>query len=168
MSFDMSDPQAFYHDALEKFLATNKDNTELDFIRNNLDFYEPFCEQIKNETDISDNERAKYLNYRNYFRDKEKTLTDKSSIIVQSNEENEPTIPYKIALLSELGFFELEKIKKISKENQYKVIQKLIGGTPRTIKGNVLVLNEKSKEDRSKYTSNNYNEDVINYLDRLK
>lgn len=82
--------------------------------------------------------------------------------------EQEEKTPYKIALLKELGFFELDKIKKLSKENSFKIIQKLIGGTPRTIKGNINVLNEDSKEDRNKYTSNNHFEEVKNYLDKLK
>lgn len=82
--------------------------------------------------------------------------------------EQEEKTPYKIALLKELGFFELDRIKKNSKENVFKIIQKLTGGTVRTIKGNVNVLNEESKEDRSKYTSNNHIEEVIIYLDKLK
>jgi hypothetical protein len=82
--------------------------------------------------------------------------------------EPEQKIPYKIALLNELGFFKLDAIKKLTKENQYKIISAITGGTVRTIKGNVLVLNPDSIEDRIKYTSNNYTDEVKNYLDKLK
>jgi len=88
----------------------------------------------------------------------------------QANEdiEQEEKTPYKIALLKELGFFDLDKIKNTSKENQYKIIQKLIGGTIRTVKGNVLVLNPDSKEDCIKYTTNNHLDNAKYYLDKLK
>jgi uncharacterized protein YerC len=83
---------------------------------------------------------------------------------------NEPELktPYKIALLHELGFFKLDTIKKLTKENQYKIIKDLTGCTVRTIKGNVLVLDPNSNEDRIKYTSNNYTDEVKNYLYKLK
>lgn len=82
--------------------------------------------------------------------------------------ETEQKLPYKIALLHELGFFKLDAIKKLTKEKQYKVIGALTGGTHRTIKGNVLVLDPDSNENRMKYTSNNYTDEVKNYLDKLK
>lgn len=82
--------------------------------------------------------------------------------------EQEEKTPYKIALLKELGFFDLDKVKNISKEKQYIIIQKLIGGTLRTVKGNILVLNPESKEDRMKYTANNHIENIKDYLDKLK
>ena len=78
------------------------------------------------------------------------------------------TIPYKIALLKEIGFFELDFVKKLTKENQYKLTHQILGGSVRSIKGNILVLNPSSTEDRSKYTSENHFEDVKNYLLKLK
>jgi hypothetical protein len=106
-----------------------------------------------------------------FYRKKYKVEIKKNlpPIIENINEvENDKPIPYKIALLNEIGFFELDKIKKLSKENQFKIIQKLTSGTPRTIKGNVNVLNKNSNEDRTKYTSNNYTDEVKIYLDKLK
>lgn len=88
----------------------------------------------------------------------------------QTINESEPEqkTPYKIALLNELGFFKLDAIQKLSKTNQYKVISTLIGAQPRTIKGNILVLNPDSNENRMTYTSNNHVDEVKNYLDKLK
>ena len=77
-------------------------------------------------------------------------------------------LPYKIALLNEIGFFEMESIKNLTKQSQYKIISKLTGGTIRTIKGNVLVLNPNSNEDASRYTSNNYVDIVKLDLNKLK
>ena len=82
--------------------------------------------------------------------------------------EPEQKTPYKIALLHELGFFKLDAIKKLTKENQYKIISAITGGTHRTIKGNVLVLDPNSKENRITYTSNNHIDEVQNYLNKLK
>lgn len=101
-----------------------------------------------------------------FYKTKLKSLPDTESS--KEEIEQEEKTPYKIALLKELGFFELDKIKRLSKENVFKVIQKLTGGTVRTIKGNVNVLNKESNEDRSKYTSNNHIEEVKIYLDKLK
>jgi hypothetical protein len=77
-------------------------------------------------------------------------------------------LPYKIALLNEIGFFEMDSIRKLTKESQYKIISKLTGGTIRAIKGNVLVLNPNSTEDTSRYTSNNHIDIVKLDLDKLK
>jgi hypothetical protein len=97
-----------------------------------------------------------------------KIMLNENSETTNKNEEQEEKIPYKIALLKELGFFDLDSIKNRSKENQYKIIHKLLGGTLRTVKGNVLVLNPNSKEDQMKYTANNHLENVKDYLDKLK
>lgn len=82
-------------------------------------------------------------------------------------EETEINLPYKIAILKELGFFELEKIKKLNKENMYKIVCKNTGGNIRSVKGNILVLNSIGKEDREKYTSNNYLNEVGLMLSKL-
>jgi hypothetical protein len=82
--------------------------------------------------------------------------------------EPQQKIPYKIALLHELGFFKLDAIKKLTKENQFKIISSLTGGTHRTVKGNVNVLDANSDENRLKYTSNNHIDEVKIYLNKLK
>ncbi len=85
-----------------------------------------------------------------------------------NEEEVEKGIPYKIALLNEIGFFELEAIKSLTKENQFKIINQLTGSPTRTIKGNVNILrNINSNEDNTKYTSNSYVDEVKNYLNKL-
>lgn len=88
--------------------------------------------------------------------------------LTKEEAEPEEKMPSIIALLKELGFFELDLVKSKLKENQYAIVKKITGGTIRTIKGNILALNPESKEDRSKYTSNNHIESMKNYLDKLK
>ncbi len=110
-----------------------------------------------------------YSKILSFLNDKKKQLTEQPQQIEVLNEsEPEQKTPYKIALLHELGFFKLDTIKKLTKENQYKIIKDLTGCTVRTIKGNVLVLDPNSNESRIKYTSNNYTDEVKNYLDKLK
>jgi hypothetical protein len=117
------------------------------------------CEQLK----VTFSKILSYLN------DKKEQLTTQPQQTEPINEtEPEQKLPYKIALLHELGFFKLDAIKKLTKEKQYKVIGALTGGTHRTIKGNVLVLDPESNDDRMKYTSNNYTDEVKNYLNKLK
>jgi hypothetical protein len=177
---------ALYQIHLNFYLSDNKNNTELDFINckiedtalliseNRIKENSPkegitikrhiklrqFLKELKERKVILDTERKVNLLLENSNTEDQNTKSD--------SEEVEKPLPYKIALLQELGFFELDKIKKLTKENTFKVIQKLTGGTHRTIKGNVNVLNYDSNEDRAKYTSNNYTDDVKNYLDKLK
>jgi len=138
------------------FDKSDKNDFEANLENRFLKFRQKYIFKEKNEEGI----RSKF--YKAKLKSLPNTETTKEEI------EQEEKTPYKIALLKELGFFELDKIKKLSKENSFKVIQKLIGGTPRTIKGNINVLNESSLEDRNKYTSNNHIEEVKNYLDKLK
>jgi hypothetical protein len=142
---------------IEKGLdKTKKKDFEANLEDHFLKFRRKYIYKEKEEEGI----RSKF--YKAKLKNSPNTETTKEEI------EREEKTPYKIALLKELGFFELDKIKKLSKENSFKIIQKLIGGTPRTIKGNINVLNEDSKEDRNKYTSNNHFEEVKKYLDKLK
>jgi hypothetical protein len=89
--------------------------------------------------------------------------------VIDANTENNSTnnengIPYKIALLKELGFFSLSAIKAMNKTKQFEVIKELIGGSTRTIKGNVNVLDPDSEEDGTRYTTNNHLEKAKEYL----
>lgn len=76
-------------------------------------------------------------------------------------------IPYKIALLNEIGFFELPAVKNMTKVKQRELIQQLIGGTDRQIKGNINVLNPHSLDDRTRYTSGQYEETVKQLISSL-
>lgn len=124
---------------------------------------------FKNKMEF-DRQRYKPLEFEDHFitfyKTKLKSLPDTES--AKEEIEQEEKTPYKIALLKELGFFDLDKIKNTSKENRYKIIQKIIGGSLRSVKGNVLVLNPESNEDRTRYTVNSHLESVKNYLDKLK
>lgn len=90
---------------------------------------------------------------------KENTLKDKAN--------SKDNIPYKIALLEEIGFFQLPKVKNLSKVKQREVISKIIGGTDRQLKGNISVLDPNSLESRTRYTSFSYEEEVKRYLSSL-
>ena len=78
------------------------------------------------------------------------------------------SISYKIALLNEIGFFQLDSIKNLTKENQIEIVQKLLGGTTRYIKGNINILGDASNEDGLKYTSHKHIEGVKKYLRKLQ
>lgn len=75
--------------------------------------------------------------------------------------------PYKIALLNEIGFFDLPKLKSLTQEKQIEIIMNLIGGTSRQIKGNMNVLNPHSKEDRIRYTSFIYESEVAKFIENI-
>jgi hypothetical protein len=156
-----------YETRLNEFKAHYIDVNESDFIESELKKEIHYFITGINERQIkfSLKARKEFLNNR------------KTQLITQLNNtetepinetETEQKIPYKIALLYEIGFFKLDTIKKLTKENQFNIITKLTGGTHRTIKGNVNVLDPNSNEDRIKYTSNNFLNEVKNYLNNLK
>ncbi len=92
-----------------------------------------------------------------------------SALTTNSDEEKKQinTLPYKIALLNEIGFFEMPLIKNLTKNKQREILKKLTGGTDRQLKGNISVLNPKSQDDRIRYTSFAYEEDVKKFLSTL-
>lgn len=78
-------------------------------------------------------------------------------------------IPYKIAMLDAVGF--LSYLKENYFQSGYllqKSIAEWLNTTPRTIKGNINVLNPKSKEDRSRYTAHARKNQVKKDYDSLK
>ena len=84
-------------------------------------------------------------------------------------------LPISIAMLYEIGFFELEKIKNLSPNNQAKIIafiqQKNIenNNIVRAISGNIRVLfPDSNKEDGFKYTSHKHLEKVKLVLATIK
>lgn len=66
------------------------------------------------------------------------------------------SLPLQIAILSEIGFFELEKFKNLSSTQKENLISILLNRPDkRAIRGNFNVLNKDSNEDDTKYTSFN-------------
>jgi hypothetical protein len=62
-------------------------------------------------------------------------------------------LPYKIAMFDYLDFLPLLFKKSKTKENAYRLLSNWFNIDLRTVKGNCLVLNPGSSEDRSKYTA---------------
>ncbi len=81
----------------------------------------------------------------------------------KSNKKNE-TLAYRVALLHEIEFFKLDKIKRLNKTQQRMVVMKLIGGTDRQVKGNINVLNPDSLDDRLRYTSFSFENEVRKFV----
>ncbi|MCB7482468.1 hypothetical protein [Christiangramia sediminis] len=94
-------------------------------------------------------------------------VKEKHKLEENSKNNSERNLPYKIALLNEIGFFELDLIKNLTSKQKREIVQILIGGSDRQIKGNINVLNPGSKEDPLRYTSTSYKEEVKKYISRL-
>lgn len=77
------------------------------------------------------------------------------------------SLPYQIALLNELGFFELDKLKNLPQDKVYQLTAKLLNADKRGVSGNHRVLDPNSNEDVKRYTSYNYMDEVKKYLDKL-
>ena len=82
---------------------------------------------------------------------------------------NNNELPYQVAMLDFLGFIDFyEKEYGYSRVVIYKKIAEILTVTPRSVKGNYLVLQDFSKEDRKRYTSYKYREQVIKDYQMLK
>jgi len=78
-------------------------------------------------------------------------------------------IPYIIAMFEYLGFLKYLKDEHfLTNDNLFKGVSKWFGLNPRTIKGNIYVLNEFSKEDRTRYTANQQKQTVQKNYEALK
>jgi hypothetical protein len=84
------------------------------------------------------------------------------------------SLPIVVALLNEIGFFELDKIKNLSPNNQAKIIALLQQKDSndknliRSISGNIRVLSPDNKEDNFKYTSHKHSDRVKAVLNDIK
>jgi hypothetical protein len=73
----------------------------------------------------------------------------------------EQPLHYSVAMLSFLGYLDtLKKSYSLNKEKIYSHIAKALNTDVRTVKGNCLVLNPNSTEDRYKYQADQYTEKV--------
>ncbi|WP_395052214.1 hypothetical protein [Flavobacterium sp.] len=79
------------------------------------------------------------------------------------------SFPKAIAMLHEIGFFNLDKVKNLSLTSQYEIISIITGNQNiRSIKGNVSVLTDYSNENRARYTSNTHLEEMRKKLNEIK
>jgi len=82
---------------------------------------------------------------------------------------NNNELPYQVAMFDFLGFIDFyEKEYGYSRIVIYRKIAEILTVTTRMVKGNYLVLQDFSKEDRKRYTSYKYREQVIKDYQMLK
>jgi len=99
-------------------------------------------------------------------------------MVKQLSEQNQRTLveqisingfPYSIAMFDLLGFLKHLKIEYfLTDYKRFKAIAKWFDVNERTVKGNIYVLNEQSKEDRKRYTADQQKETVQNDYEKLK
>ncbi len=100
--------------------------------------------------------------------DKIQTL-DASSVHKVYELLSENNLPYKIALLDYLGLINhLQKNYCNTKDKTYSKLSEILKEDFRSVKGNILVLNSLSKENRTRYTAHNHKENVERDYQSLK
>ncbi len=108
----------------------------------------------------------KKLNEYGFFNLKLVTEIDKDkliSLLVESN------LPYQIAMLDYLGFLKhLGKEYSCTKAELYKLVSDILNTPERPVKGNILVLNPISKENKKRYTAHLTKEKAENDYYKLK
>lgn len=142
--------------------------------------YEVFVYYVKRESSDQQTEVTKdtlpkssifkgvFSSYGFFELEKVSELTDqqKDSLVMKLST---GSIPYVIAMFNYLGF--LEHLKNQFFTTNYKLFKGLsewLGTGERTVKGNILVLHDKSKENRSRYTSHEYKSQVENDYKNIK
>lgn len=80
---------------------------------------------------------------------------------------NTPNLAYKIALLEESGILKALNQNGWKKINQYKFLAELFNVSERMVKGNCLVLNPKSEEDRFRYTAADQLENARDFINKI-
>lgn len=122
---------------------------------------------IPNET-ISQNLNFKLSEYNFYQLEKIKCLSETTHLrLLKLISENK--LPYRIAMFNELGFFDfLLKEHCKTKDKLFDVLAKILDESSRSVKGNYYVLEEHSKENRSRYTSHKHKEKVREDYESLK
>ena len=142
---------------LSQYLGKNPNADEKDFLLHEIERRSP--DSFENIQDTALNEVNSNIRY---FKIKLDRLPSKNK-----TNSNKKSLPYQIALLNELGYFELEKSKNLSKDKVYEITARLLNSDKRSVKGNHAVLDPNSNENRSKFTSQNYMEEVEKYLNSI-
>lgn len=138
---------------------------------------------LTNDLDIPDIPKNIYNDWHKYYKTKElidiceNKINDLSEGKESGNEEIEfknPSLPKAIAMLYEVGFFELEKIKKLTPKAIIQIIATIQVKDPnnptvkRAIGGNLRVLDPDSLEDNSKYTTHKNLEKIKSLYNEIK
>lgn len=100
------------------------------------------------------------------FQDIEK-VKNKAELLI--NHFTQKSTPYIIAYLNYLEFdtYLLENYCR-TKEEMYEIISKILNVSKRDVKGNILVMQPKSNEDKNRYNSNNYIKEVEKHYKSIK
>jgi|GEM_PF-2919579 len=127
------------------------------------------------ETEIINNTLPKSSIFKGIFSsygffelEKVNRLTDqqKDNLVMKLSAES---VPYVIAMFNYLGFLKhLETHHFQAKDKLHTWLAEWLGVVKRTVKGNMLVLSDKSKEDRGRYTSHEYKSQVENDYKNIK
>lgn len=155
---------------IDSILAAEEENTTVDAIALSGDTIEESPSlNIQVEQTSSDQVKAELIKYNfNHFLEHAKKFTAEqiARIYVYILDKE---IPVKIALLKEVGYLDYFK-KEYCQGNatkRDKLMGSILMATPRRIKGNINVLNIKTKEDKDQYTSHKYTEDVKEVIKNL-
>jgi hypothetical protein len=78
-------------------------------------------------------------------------------------------LPYSIAMIEYLGFLKHLKAEQFTTDYKlFKAVADWFKVAERAVKGNVYVLNKKSKENRERYTADQHRQTVQNDYEKLK
>ncbi|WP_291868599.1 hypothetical protein [Maribacter sp.] len=80
---------------------------------------------------------------------------------------NKISLPHQIALLNEIGFFELDYFKNATQTKRNKIISKLLNADLRGVRGNIKTLDPNTTENIFRFTSYKHIDEVKNYLNKL-
>jgi hypothetical protein len=139
------------HEALNKI--------KLKYVKELIGLIDSFLQTHETETK-TDKLKAQLIKYGFFELPKVKKLSEsaKQSLVELISRNG---LPYNIAMFDFLGFVRHLKAEHFTTDYKlFKAVAIWFGVSPRTIKGNVYVLNEKSNENRTRYSANQQKEKV--------
>ena len=170
-----------YSILVDRYLNRHPDSSEYEMVKNEVEVYESFVEEVR--TSIEKKEVIEGVNgkfsydvdylksiekYLEFFKDKLRILELEQKFENKSPKKNKSIpLPHQVALLNELGYFNLESFKSLPKEKMFEITAKLLNTDIRSVKGNYSTLNPRSNEDPKKYTAYNYMDAVKKYLNNV-
>lgn len=147
------------------------------WLSNEQTFFEkirPTIERLVEQSNIRENltkTEGLKIEFKKYGFFSLKSLTEFSEIEINNliKEISIKELPYQIAMVDFLGFINhLENEHCKTKNHLYKLLAKVLTTVDRAVKGNILVLNPKSEENKERYTAHLHKEQVKKDYEKLK
>lgn len=176
------DVERHYSILVLRYLNRHPESSEYEMVKNDIEFYESFVDEVRTsiqKNEVFENEHGKFTYDIDYLKRNEKyleflkeklrilQLEEKLNLTENSRDAKKVKLPYQIAMLDHIGFFQLEYFKGLTQSKVDMITAKLLNTQERSVRGNRSALEDKNV-GHHKYTSYNHKNDIENDISNLK